>query len=73
MTVMPALNDPLPGWTDSVGGPVATSLCTASGILRIYIADPNAVMDIIPVDIVTKIMCAAARERALCGYVLSVL
>jgi hypothetical protein len=65
--VMSALNDPFPGWLDSFGGPTALSIGVAKGIVRIYNADPNAVMDIVPVDIITKIMCSAVREKAICG------
>jgi hypothetical protein len=52
---------------DSFGGPIAISLAGAKGIMRAYNADPNAVIDIIPVDTVIKIMCSAAREEAVSG------
>jgi hypothetical protein len=64
---MSALNDPLPGWLDSFGGPIAISMGVAKGIARTYNGDPNAAMDIVPVDIIAKIMCSAAREKAVCG------
>jgi hypothetical protein len=52
---------------DSLGGPIALSIAAAKGIMRAYNADPNAVMDIIPVDTVIKVMCSAAREEAVSG------
>ncbi|XP_033611744.1 fatty acyl-CoA reductase 1 isoform X2 [Cryptotermes secundus] len=65
--VFTSLSDPFPGWADSWGGPVAISVGVAKGIIRNCNADRNAVMDIIPVDTVTKIICSAAHEKALCG------
>lgn len=65
--VMGSINEPLPGWIDSLGGPIALSLGASKGILRAYNGDHNAVMDIIPVDTLIKIMCSAAREKAVSG------
>jgi hypothetical protein len=61
------MNEPFPGWMDSLGGPITVSICVAKGIIRAYNGDPNAVMDVIPVDTVIKIMCSAAREKAMSG------
>jgi hypothetical protein len=66
-TVVSAVNDPFPGWLDSFAGPMTLSIVAAKGIARTYNGDPNALLDIVPVDIIIKIMCSAAREKAVCG------
>jgi hypothetical protein len=64
---MATLTEPFPGWTDSLGGPLALSLISAKGIFRSMIGEEEAFIDMIPVDIVTKVLCLAARQQAMCG------
>jgi hypothetical protein len=67
LTVTNAFSDPSPGWIDSFNCPFGAGVLSAKGLLQSFPGKANAVMDIIRFDIVMKIMCAAARERAVCA------
>lgn len=67
LTVMGTLNDPFPGWIDNFNGPFGSCFACAKGFLRVLPGRNDAVMDFIPVDVVVKIICAAACQKAVCG------
>ena len=49
-----ALEEPSPGWTDSIGLEGGIFLIAGLGILRELPGDPNTIADQIPVDIVAN-------------------
>ncbi|XP_065172746.1 fatty acyl-CoA reductase 1-like [Atheta coriaria] len=58
--VIPALKDPIPGWTDTINGSIGFQIAAGKGILRTLYADVTRYPDLIPVDItVNAFICAA--------------
>jgi alcohol-forming fatty acyl-CoA reductase len=49
-----SLEEPFPGWTDSIGLAGGLYLLAGLGLLREIPGDPNNIGDIVPVDIVTN-------------------
>ncbi|XP_073847273.1 putative fatty acyl-CoA reductase CG5065 isoform X1 [Musca autumnalis] len=49
--VSPAYKDPLPGWVDSLNGPVGVMTAGARGVLRSMMCDLSLEADMIPVDV----------------------
>ena len=55
-----AANEPMPGWTDSIGILQGVSLIVGMGILRDLPGKRDNIADIIPVDFVTRHILASA-------------
>ncbi|XP_077994546.1 fatty acyl-CoA reductase 1-like isoform X2 [Glandiceps talaboti] len=55
-----AWKEPIPGWIDNFNGPSGIFIACGKGLLRSMRADPNAVADVVPVDIPVNVMIAAA-------------
>ena len=53
-TVGTAANEPMPGWTDTIGLLQGVSLATGLGILRDLRGNGNLIADIVPVDFVAR-------------------
>jgi fatty acyl-CoA reductase len=66
-TVISTLNDPFPGWIENFNGPVGMLIAGGKGFLRVVFGNPNINLDYMPVDIVVKIVCLAAWEKARSG------
>jgi len=49
-----SLSEPVPGWTDSLGLIHGGTLAVGLGVFTDIQGDPNAFLDIIPVDLVVK-------------------
>uniref|UniRef100_A0A1B6DYX1 Fatty acyl-CoA reductase n=2 Tax=Clastoptera arizonana TaxID=38151 RepID=A0A1B6DYX1_9HEMI len=49
--IISSVKEPLVGWVDNING--ATGVCAGAtvGLLRVWRADPNAVADLIPIDV----------------------
>lgn len=54
--------DPLPGWIDNWYGPTFFLCASGNGLLRTKIFQKGFVCDVVPVDIVTNVMIAAAWQ-----------
>ncbi|KAM9376491.1 fatty acyl-CoA reductase 1 isoform 2-T2 [Pholidichthys leucotaenia] len=52
--------EPFPGWIDNFNGPSGIFIAAGKGILRTMRASNDAVADLVPVDVVTNTMLAAA-------------
>lgn len=50
--------EPFPGWTDNFNGPIGICLGIGTGVLHYIPGDPQAVADIVPVDVVANYMIA---------------
>jgi fatty acyl-CoA reductase len=57
-------NEPFPGWTDNFNGPIGLIVASGKGFYRTMLADPNAKIDFIPVDICIQFMLLAAWCKA---------
>lgn len=50
--------DPVPGWQDNLNGPAGMYVAASAGMLRVMQGNPNAVMDLVPVDHCTSLLIA---------------
>ncbi|XP_002734152.1 fatty acyl-CoA reductase 1-like [Saccoglossus kowalevskii] len=57
--------EPMPGWIDNFNGPSGVFIACGKGLLRSMRADPNAVADVVPVDIPVNVMIASAWYTAI--------
>ncbi|XP_069683843.1 putative fatty acyl-CoA reductase CG5065 [Periplaneta americana] len=49
--VIPALKEPLPGWVDTLNGPVGILVGAGKGVIRTMMCDGNCYAEVVPVDI----------------------
>ena len=49
-----ALEEPVPGWTDSITNLGGIVLTVGIGILKDFVVNPNLIADIVPVDFVVN-------------------
>nr|XP_009860455.1 fatty acyl-CoA reductase 1 [Ciona intestinalis]XP_026693049.1 fatty acyl-CoA reductase 1 [Ciona intestinalis] len=62
--IIPAWQEPMPGWCTNLYGPTAFFVAYGKGVLRSVIADKKIVADLIPVDLVVNGVIAAALKTA---------
>lgn len=60
--VMSTWAEPLVGWINNIYGVVGVVTGIAVGLLRVWCGDPDALGDMIPVDIATNMALAATYE-----------
>lgn len=56
--VMPAIDEPIPGWCDSIYGPNGTFIGWYYGLIRTTQIDPHVQIDTVPVDYVSNAIIA---------------
>lgn len=57
-----AVKEPVPGWAVNLNGPFALCIGITKGLVHTYLADKNACIDIVPVDVVVNGIILAVRE-----------
>ena len=62
--ICPSYQEPMPGWVDSINGPMGVLLGASSGILRTVHGNPKVCPDLIPVDFTVNIIIAAGASIA---------
>lgn len=62
--VLPTYNDPFPGWVDSMNGLVGIVIAAGKGVLRSLLADPDVMLDFIPVDMAISGIILIAKSLA---------
>ncbi|XP_013785541.2 putative fatty acyl-CoA reductase CG5065 isoform X2 [Limulus polyphemus] len=62
--VAAAWKEPLPGWIDNFNGPTGLIVATGKGVLRSMLCRPCGTADIIPVDVVIKLIISVAWYTA---------
>uniref|UniRef100_A0A1B6F9S7 Fatty acyl-CoA reductase n=1 Tax=Cuerna arida TaxID=1464854 RepID=A0A1B6F9S7_9HEMI len=62
--VTPALREPLPGWVDSLNGPVGVVVGAGKGVIRSMLCGENNKAEVIPVDVAINAIIAIAHKRA---------
>lgn len=60
--------EPFAGWIDNFNGPSGLFIACGMGLLRSMIGKPDAIADIVPVDIVSNVIIAAPWYRATVIY-----
>ncbi|KAL6254617.1 hypothetical protein P5V15_013925 [Pogonomyrmex californicus] len=66
--VIPALNEPFPGWIDNINGPIAMSIGFGKGLLHVCLGRKELYQDWIPVDIVIKTILHAIWKCGTISY-----
>ncbi|CAO1370778.1 unnamed protein product [Diamesa serratosioi] len=62
--VLPALQEPLPGWIDDHNGPVGLVKAIGRGVLRSIRIDPKSILEACPVDICVNFIVLIAKSQA---------
>lgn len=62
--VCPSINEPFPGWVDSMHGPMGVLIAGGSGVLRTVYGKGHNVVDIIPCDFATNSIIVAGASMA---------
>lgn len=62
--VAPAKKEPVHGWIDNYNGPAGLGLLGALGILRVFEWQGEALVDIVPVDLIANGLIAIAWHTA---------
>ncbi|KAJ0183923.1 hypothetical protein K1T71_000346 [Dendrolimus kikuchii] len=62
--VCPALTDPVPGWIDSLNGPVGVMLGAGKGVIRTMLCDGSLYAQVIPVDTAINAIIAIGMLEA---------
>lgn len=60
-----ALDEPYPGWVDSLNGVIGASIELGRGTLGSILANKKAVMDVVPLDLVFNMILVSAWFDAL--------
>lgn len=63
--VLPSLQEPVPGWVDSLNGPVGVLVASGKGVVRSMMCGAEFVAEVIPVDIAINGVLLAAYKRGL--------
>ncbi|KAG5330626.1 FACR1 reductase, partial [Acromyrmex charruanus] len=66
--VTTTFQEPFPGWLDNVYGPIGLSIAAGKGILQVVCMNESIKEDIIPVDILTKILIVVTWKVGLTTY-----
>nr|XP_018910108.1 PREDICTED: putative fatty acyl-CoA reductase CG5065 [Bemisia tabaci] len=61
--VLPALHEPIPGWVDSLNGPVGVVVAAGKGVIRSMLCGENNYAEVVPVDIAINALIAIAWRR----------
>ena len=64
VSVTPTIQEPLPGWVDSLNGPVGVLVGAGKGVIRSMLCHPDNRAEVIPVDIAINAIIAATWRRA---------
>lgn len=62
LTVICSVAEPVPGWLDNFNGPIGMLVACGVGVLRTNLADPDVVLDFIPVDVTVQGLILAAYK-----------
>ncbi|XP_065219546.1 putative fatty acyl-CoA reductase CG5065 isoform X2 [Planococcus citri] len=62
--VIPAWEEPIPGWVDNLNGPTGLMIAAGKGVIRTMLADPEYLADLNPVDVVCNGLIAASWKTA---------
>ncbi|XP_052124123.1 putative fatty acyl-CoA reductase CG5065 [Frankliniella occidentalis] len=63
--VVPTLRDPIPGWVDTLNGPMGVMAAAGKGVLRSMMCRAENLAEVFPADICINAIIAATYKRAL--------
>ena len=61
----PALRSPLPGWVDTLNGPVGVLAAAGKGVMRSMMCEERNYAEVFPVDLCINCIIMAAYTRGL--------
>lgn len=67
--VIPSLHEPVPGWVDSLNGPVGVMIASGKGVLRSMMVKEGNHCEVMPVDIAINILITMPWFKIEQGYV----
>lgn len=59
----PALFEPMPGWVDSLNGPVGVVVAAGKGVIRSMMAAEEFCAEVVPVDVAINAIIAITWQR----------
>ena len=62
--VTPSIREPIPGWVDSLNGPMGIMIAAGKGVLRSMLVDQNVTAEVIPVDTAINAIIIIAKVHA---------
>lgn len=62
--VTPSYMEPVPGWVDSLNGPVGVIVAAGKGVIRSLLCSPDYEAEVVPVDIAINALILIAWKRA---------
>jgi len=65
--VIPAYKEPVPGWVDSLNGPVGVIVAAGKGVMRSMLCTPDFEAEVVPVDIAINALVLIAWKRTKIG------
>lgn len=66
--VIPTIKEPIPGWVDSLNGPVGVLAAAGKGVIRSMLVEAQNHAEIIPVDVACNGMIIMAWYRGTRRY-----
>lgn len=69
---MPAVLEPVPGWTEGLNGPNGIAVGLGTGTLKALFAEPDLNLNFIPVDFTANMIISAAWKTAQAGVANSI-
>lgn len=61
--MLPAIKEPIPGWVDTLNGPVGVLAAAGKGVMRTMMVDREKHAELVPVDVACNAMIIAAWFR----------
>jgi len=61
--VTPSFKDPVPGWVDSLHGPVGVIVAAGKGVIRSMLCSADFEAEVVPVDIAINALVLIAWKR----------
>uniref|UniRef100_A0A8D8LSN1 Fatty acyl-CoA reductase n=1 Tax=Cacopsylla melanoneura TaxID=428564 RepID=A0A8D8LSN1_9HEMI len=61
--VLPSIKEPVPGWVDSLNGPVGVLVASGKGVVRSMMCGADFVAEVVPVDMAINGVLLAAYKR----------
>lgn len=62
--VTPSFKEPVPGWVDSLNGPVGVIVAAGKGVIRSMLCSQDFEAEVVPVDIAINALILIAWRRA---------
>ena len=62
--VTPSYQEPIPGWVDTLNGPIGILVGAGKGVIRSMMCSPNSIAQVIPVDAAVNSLITITQKLA---------